>query len=81
MNENVHQKECSLYLSNIDLELKLNDENKQILHRITKYMKSFYLEEYETEIAMPDGVQALYLTFRGQGTASLKSFTLLKNGD
>ena len=38
-------------------------------------------EEYETEIAMPDGVQALYLTFRGQGTASLKSFTLLKNGD
>ena len=38
-------------------------------------------EEYETEIAMPDGVQALYLTFRGQGTASLKSFTLLKNGE
>lgn len=66
-NENVHQKECSLYLSNIDLELKLNDENKQILHRITKYMKSFYLEEYETEILRKDLIgMALEAETRGE---------------
>lgn len=34
-------------------------------------------ETYETDIAMPDGVQSLYLTFRGEGNASLKSFELL----
>lgn len=67
MNENIHQKECSLYLSNIDLELKLNDENKQILHRITKYMKSFYLEEYETEILRKDLIgMALETETRGE---------------
>lgn len=35
-------------------------------------------ETYETDIAMPDGVQSLYLTFRGEGNASLKSFELLQ---
>jgi len=35
-------------------------------------------EDYETEISIPDGVQPLYFTFRGQGNASLKSFALLK---
>lgn len=34
-------------------------------------------EDYQTEIAMPDGVQALYLTYRGGGKASLLSFALL----
>lgn len=34
-------------------------------------------ESYETDIDMPDGVQSVYLTFRGQGTASLKSVTFL----
>lgn len=34
-------------------------------------------ETYEADIAMPDGVQSLYLTFRGEGNASLKSFELL----
>lgn len=30
-------------------------------------------EEYATDVAFPDGVQALYLTYRGEGTASLRS--------
>lgn len=34
-------------------------------------------ETYETDIAMPNGVRPLYLTFRGEGNASLKSFELL----
>ncbi len=33
-------------------------------------------KEYSADIAIPDGVQALYFTFRGQGPASLLSFTL-----
>lgn len=34
-------------------------------------------ETYEADIAMPDGVQALYLTYRGPGKAALLSFELL----
>ena len=34
-------------------------------------------ETYEADIAMPDGVQALYLTYRGQGKAALLSFELV----
>ena len=34
-------------------------------------------EDYEADIEMPDGVQALYFTYRGQGKASLLSFALL----
>lgn len=33
-------------------------------------------ETYSTDIAMPDGVNAIYLTYVGGGTAMLKSFTL-----
>ncbi len=33
-------------------------------------------EEYSTPISIPDGVQALYITYRGDGNASLCSFTL-----
>lgn len=33
-------------------------------------------KEYAAEIAIPDGVQALYFTYRGEGSASLASFTL-----
>jgi arabinoxylan arabinofuranohydrolase len=33
-------------------------------------------QEYAAEIALPDGVQALYFTYRGNGSASLASFTL-----
>jgi hypothetical protein len=32
--------------------------------------------EYEGNIAIPDGVQALYFTYTGNGGASLASFTL-----
>ncbi len=33
-------------------------------------------EEYAAPIAIPDGVHAIYLTYRGDGNASLASFTL-----
>lgn len=33
-------------------------------------------KEYSAEIAIPDGVQALYITYRGQGAANLLSVTL-----
>lgn len=33
--------------------------------------------EYSAEIKIPDGIQSLYLTFRGQGSASLLSFKLI----
>ncbi|MCC5895730.1 MAG: family 43 glycosylhydrolase [Alkalibacterium sp.] len=32
--------------------------------------------EYENEISIPDGVQSLYFTFKGNGRASLASFSL-----
>lgn len=34
-------------------------------------------EEYATPISIPDGVQAIFLTYRGGGNVSLKSFTLI----
>lgn len=34
-------------------------------------------ERYETPVRIPDGVHAVYLTYRGGGNASLKSFALL----
>jgi len=33
-------------------------------------------KEYSTDLAIPDGVQALYFTYIGNGGASLASFTL-----
>ena len=33
-------------------------------------------KEYTADIAIPDGVQALYFTYKGDGSAALKSFTL-----
>jgi len=33
-------------------------------------------KEYAADIAIPDGVHALYFTYRGEGNAQLKSFTL-----
>jgi hypothetical protein len=32
--------------------------------------------EYAADAAIPDGIHALYFTFRGSGGASLASFTL-----
>lgn len=34
-------------------------------------------KEYTADIAIPDGVHALYFTYRGTGSAALKSFTLI----
>lgn len=31
---------------------------------------------YSTELVIPDGIQALYFTYTGMGSASLASFTL-----
>lgn len=33
-------------------------------------------KEYSTELILPDGVHALYFTYKGMGSASLASFTL-----
>jgi hypothetical protein len=33
-------------------------------------------KEYSADIAIPDGIQALYFTYTGPGSASLASFTL-----
>lgn len=35
-------------------------------------------KEYEQDIAIPDGVHALYFTYTGDGSASFASFTLVK---
>jgi hypothetical protein len=35
-------------------------------------------ETNTAEVSIPDGVQALYFTYKGEGSASLKSFTLSK---
>lgn len=35
-------------------------------------------EEYRIPICIPDGIQAIYFTYRGGGNVSLKSFTLKK---
>ena len=32
--------------------------------------------EYTADAAVPDGIQALYFTYRGPGSAALRSFTL-----
>ena len=37
-----------------------------------------YWEEYCAPVSIPDGVQALYLTYRGDGNKGLKSLTLLQ---
>ena len=34
-------------------------------------------EEYSAPIEIPDGKQAIYITYRGNGNASLKSFALI----
>ena len=34
-------------------------------------------ETYETKVSIPDGISALYLTFRGEGNGAVKSFELL----
>ena len=43
---------------------------------VIRVKNSNVLEEYEAPAAIPDGKQAVYLTYRGNGNASLLSFTL-----
>ena len=38
-------------------------------------------EDYAADVVIPDGVQALYLTYRGPGSATLLSFTLVTEKD
>ncbi len=45
------------------------------LGRIPVHFTSLWTD-YAADIAVPDGVQALYFTFHGQGSAQLASFTL-----
>ena len=33
-------------------------------------------EKYTAPVTIPDGIQALYLTYRGNGNAALRSFEL-----
>ena len=35
-------------------------------------------ETYTADVQIPDGINAIYLTYKGQGNASLKSFVLNK---
>lgn len=35
-------------------------------------------EDYSAEVAIPDGVHAIYFTYRGGGTASLRAFSFIK---
>ena len=48
----------------------------EVLARI-ELRNSNVWEEYAAPAAIPDGKQAVYLTYRGGGSASLLSFTLL----
>lgn len=59
-----------------DIEVR-NEIDGEVLAKLHIVYTNVW-EDYETEILLPDGVQPLYFTFRGQGNASLKSFTLLK---
>ena len=59
-----------------DIEVR-NEIDGEVLAKLHIVYTNVW-EDYETEISIPDGVQPLYFTFRGQGNASLKSFALLK---
>ena len=41
-----------------------------------KVRNSNVWEEYTAPLNIPDGIQAIYITYRGNGSPSLKSFTL-----
>ncbi len=49
--------------------------NGEVLGVITVGFTNVW-KEYSSDIAIPDGIQALYFTFAGQGSANLASFTL-----
>lgn len=47
----------------------------EILGEIRVAYTNFW-ETFSTQVRIPDGVQAIYLTYRGGGNASLRSFNL-----
>jgi len=49
--------------------------NGEVLGRIPVEFSNIW-KEYSADVAIPDGVQALYFTYTGSGSASLASFTL-----
>jgi len=49
--------------------------NGPVLGKIPVVFSNIW-EEYSADITIPDGIQALYFTYRGMGSASLASFTL-----
>ncbi len=51
--------------------------NGEVLGRIKVEYANVW-EDYETDISIPDGKQAIYIIYRGDGKASLKSFELIK---
>lgn len=57
-----------------DFEVKTS-WNGKVLGVITVGNSNIW-KEYSADIAIPDGIQALYFTFAGSGSASLASFTL-----
>ncbi len=50
--------------------------NGEILGSIPVEFSNIW-QEYTADIAIPDGVQAIYFTYNGKGSAALKSFTLI----
>ncbi len=57
-----------------DFEVKTS-WNGEVLGRITVGFTNIW-KEYSADIVIPDGIQALYFTYAGRGSASLGSFTL-----
>lgn len=50
--------------------------NGEVLGKIPVGFSNVW-KEYSADIAIPDGIQALYFTYTGEGSASFASFTLL----
>lgn len=50
----------------------------EVLGTLTMHYTNIWTH-YETKLTIPDGVQAIYLTYRGGGNVSLKSFELIKD--
>ena len=60
--------------ANGEFEVKTSWDGEALA--VIRVKNSNVWEEYEAPAAIPDGKQAVYLTYRGNGNASLLSFTL-----
>lgn len=56
-------------------EIKTSWDGKALVSIPVSYTNVW--KEYTADIAIPDGIWPIYLTFRGEGSASLQSFTLI----